>query len=577
MKFLMSGNEAVARGAWEAGVDIAAAYPGTPSTEILENISKYKDIYSEWSVNEKVAFEIAYGAAIGGKRALAAMKHVGVNVASDALLTAAYTGVNAGLVFISADDPGMHSSQNEQDNRNYGRMAQIPILEPSGSQEAKEFTKLALELSEKFDTPIMLRMTTRICHGKGIVEHKDRQPYEPKPYVKNPQKHVMIPGHARVRHQVIEQRLKDLQVFAETFSENKIEIKEKAIGVITSGICYQYVKEALPNASIFKIGMTYPLPMKSIKKFAKSVDTLYVVEELDPFFETQIKAAGVDAIGKAIFPRTGEINPEMIREKILGEKIETKPPQTELPARPPVMCAGCPHRAVFHVLKKMKAIVSGDIGCYTLSVLPPLATMDTCVCMGGSVGVAQGLQRALGTNPKRPIIGVLGDSTFSHSGIPSLVSAVYNKSNITLIILDNRITAMTGHQENPGTGRTLSGEATHELDFAMLARSMGVKFVKTLDPINDIKETEKVFREAVAHEGPSVVIARRPCVLIPESADSKPYEINQETCIQCKICLRIGCPAISMQDGTVVIDPLLCDGCSLCSEVCPQDAISQSD
>lgn len=568
MKLLMSGNEAVARGAYEAGVAIAAAYPGTPSTEILENVAQYKEIYSEWSVNEKVAFEVALGGALAGKRALAAMKHVGVNVAADALMTAAYTGINRGMVIITADDPGMHSSQNEQDNRTYARFAQIPIMEPTNSQEAKDFTKLALEISEKFDTPVFLRMTTRICHGKGVVELKDREEISPENFQKDPQKYVMIPAFARKRHEVVMSRLKELEAYAETCPVNQIIAGSSGIGVITSGISYQYTREALPDASVFKLGMSYPLPTKALKKFAQSVKKLYVIEELEPFFEDHLKATGVEVTGKSIFPRTGELSPEKIRTCV---ENETSPaPVSGLPNRPPVMCAGCPHRGMFYILKKMKVTVSGDIGCYTLSALPPLSAMDTCVCMGASVGVAQGLQHA--ATSEKPVVGVLGDSTFVHSGIPGLVNAVYNNSNITLIILDNRITAMTGHQENPGTGRTLGGEPTHALDFAAMARAAGVEDVSEINPL-DTKATESALKASVKFPGPSVIIAREPCVLIEKGKERVRFEIDQEKCIQCKICLKIGCPAISMENDRVVIDSLQCIGCGLCSQICPKAAI----
>lgn len=569
MKLLLSGNEAIARGAYEAGVEIAAAYPGTPSTEILENVVKYPEIYAEWSVNEKVAFEVALGGALAGKRALAAMKHVGVNVAADALMTACLTGVNRGFVIITADDPGMHSSQNEQDNRVYAKFAKIPMLEPSNSQEAKEFTKLAFELSEKYDTPVLLRMTTRVCHGKGIVDLHERLSLEPGQFEKNPQKFVMIPAYARKRHEVVMTRLQQLETCAETCPMNRVEMRDAEIGVVTSGISYQYTREALPKASIFKLGMSFPLPLQSLKKFAQSVKTLYVIEELEPIFEEQMQAAGIAVIGKECFPRTGELSPETIRA-CLKTSSNIPAPVADLPNRPPVMCAGCPHRGMFHILKKLKVVVSGDIGCYTLSALPPLAAMDTCVCMGASVGIAQGLQHA-GTS-KKPVVGVLGDSTFLHSGIPGLVNAVYNQSNITLIILDNRITAMTGHQENPGTGRTLRGEATHSLDFAALARAVGVTHVSEINPL-DLKATEAALRSALEFSGPAVVIAREPCVLIEKGKVRERFRIDPAVCIRCKLCLRIGCPAISLKNDVVSIDPLQCTGCGLCAQVCTSGAI----
>ncbi|MFC2075909.1 thiamine pyrophosphate-dependent enzyme [candidate division KSB1 bacterium] len=458
LKQFLSGNEAVARGAWEAGVEVAAGYPGTPSTEILESIVAYDGVNAEWSVNEKVAFEVAYGAAVGGKRSLASMKHVGVNVAADALMTAAYTGVNRGLVLVSADDPGIHSSQNEQDNRLFAAFAKIPMLEPADSAEAYEFTRLAFEISERFDTPVLLRLTTRICHGRGVVMPGDRGKIEPYPYRKDAQKYVMIPAHARVRHGAVEERRLALERYAEDCGANRPEMGDTAVGVVTAGVPYQYAREVLPAASFFKLGLTWPLPEKGLKEFAERVEKLYVVEELEPFLEDRLRAMGLTVIGKKLLPRTGELSPELLREKLFPEKSSHQkvlPPA--LPGRPPVMCPGCPHRRVFYILKKMKATVTGDIGCYTLSALEPLSTMDTCICMGASVGVAQGFRKALGEDDKKPSVAVLGDSTFIHAGIPALINAVYNQTNITVIVLDNRTTAMTGLQEHPGTGRTLQG------------------------------------------------------------------------------------------------------------------------
>ena len=573
MKELLSGNQAVARGAYEAGVEIAAAYPGTPSTEILENMARYKEIYSEWSVNEKVAFEVAYGGAVGGKRALAAMKHVGVNVASDALMTASYTGVNAGLVFISADDPGMHSSQNEQDNRYYAKFAQVPMLEPSSSHEAKEFTKLALDISEQFDTPVMVRMSTRICHGKGLVELQDRIEVEKKVYTKDPAKFVMIPRHARKRHVIVKDRNAKLREFVETVPVNVIEKGSSDIGVISSGVSYQYAKEALPEASFLKLGMPEPLPINLIKSFIQDHQTVYVVEELEPFLEDQIKAAGLQVIGKDVLPDVGEFSPELIREKILGVKVEV-PTNGDLPARPPVMCAGCPHRAVFNSLRKHRTTVSGDIGCYTLSTLPPLNTLDSCLAMGASVGMAQGFVRSMDKRKADRVVSVLGDSTFVHSGIPPLVNAVYNNAKITVVILDNRITAMTGHQENPGSGKTLMGDDVTPFDFEAVSRAIGVGYVKTVDPIAG-EELDKIIGEAIEHKGPAVVIAKRPCVLVEPEQFPGIMRINKELCTECKLCLRVGCPSISVHDGVVEIDPNLCFGCSLCKQVCSQDAIER--
>lgn len=572
MKKLLSGNEAIARGAYEAGACIAAAYPGTPSTEILENTAKYKDIYAEWSVNEKVAFEVAYGGAVGGKRSLAAMKHVGVNVASDALMTAAYTGVNAGLVFISADDPGMHSSQNEQDNRYYARFAQIPMLEPTSSQEAKDFTKLAFEISEEFDTPVMIRMTTRICHGKGIVELQDRQEIDDRGYKKDPQKYVMIPANARKRHVIVKERQAKLAEYVERLAINIITKSDSDVGVISSGVAYQYAREAMPDASFLKLGMTNPLPMKMIKEFIDSHQTVYVVEELEPFLEDQIKAAGLEVIGKEIFPNVGEFSSELIKQKIGG--VVAAPVNDDLPARPPVMCAGCPHRAVFNALKKNRAVISGDIGCYTLSTLPPLNALDSCLCMGASVGMAQGFIRSMPERKAQRVVSVLGDSTFIHSGIPSLVNAVYNKAKLTIVILDNRTTAMTGHQENPGSGKTLKGEGVTPFDFEAVVRAIGAGYVKTVDPI-DGETLNDIIAEAIEFEGTSVVIAKRGCVLTEPDQFPGIMQIDQETCTQCKLCLQIGCPSISIHNGLVEIDQNLCFGCSLCQQVCTHDSINR--
>lgn len=573
MKKLLSGNEAVARGAYEAGVEIAAAYPGTPSTEILENVSTYKEIYAEWSVNEKVAFEVAYGGAVGGKRSLAAMKHVGVNVASDALMTASYTGINAGMVLIVADDPGMHSSQNEQDSRTWSRFAQIPMLEPSSSSEAKEFTKLALNISEAFDTVVLVRMSTRICHGKGIVELHDRVEVDRKDYVKEPAKYVMIPGHARGRHVVVKGRTAKLKDYVESVPVNKIEKGGSDIGVITSGVSYQYAKEALPDASFLKLGMTNPLPMNLIKSFVKEFDTVYVVEELEPFLEEQIKAAGLKVIGKDILPSVGEYTPELLREKILGIP-SSAPSNGDLPGRPPVMCAGCPHRAVFNSLKKHRTVLSGDIGCYTLSTLPPLNSLDSCLCMGASIGMAQGFIRSMIPRKAERVVSVLGDSTFVHSGIPSLANAVYNKARLTVVILDNRITAMTGHQENPGSGKTLMGEDVPPFDFEAVCKALGAGYVKTVDPIKG-EEIDAAIGEALEYEGTSVVIAKRECALIEPDQFPGIMRIDKDICTECKLCLRVGCPSISVHDGSVEIDPNLCFGCSLCQQVCPQDAIKR--
>jgi indolepyruvate ferredoxin oxidoreductase, alpha subunit len=577
MKTILSGNSAIARGAYEAGVQVAAAYPGTPSTEILEEIgANYSEIYAEWSVNEKIAFEVAFGAALGGRRALAVMKHVGVNVAADALMTAAYTGVNSGLVLVSADDPGMHSSQNEQDNRYFARMAKLPLFEPSDSQEAKDFTALAFEVSEQFDTPVMLRPTTRVCHGKGIVETGEPLPPPRRSYQKNPQKYVMIPAYARERHRLVEARRLQLEAFAETFAGNRIEMGDPRIGIVSSGVAYQYAREAFPSASFLKLGFTHPLPRRLIREFAGKVEKLYVVEELEPFLEEQLRAMGLEVTGKEVLPRTGELSPEIVRQALGGSNGRPAPAAAPaLPGRPPVLCPGCPHRGLFHVLKKVRATVTGDIGCYTLSVLPPLEMMDTCVCMGASIGVAQGLWRAAEEGQAGRVVAVLGDSTFIHAGIPSLVNAVYNRTPITVVIADNRTTAMTGQQPNPGTGQTLQGEPTHELDFEALARAVGVGYVATIDPM-DIEPAEQVLRQAMAHPGPAVVVARRPCVFVDRGQYAGAVAVDAEKCTRCKLCIRIGCPAISLDDDAAVVDSNLCLGCELCADICPQDAFIRS-
>jgi len=574
-KALLSGNEAVARGAYEAGVEIAAAYPGTPSTEIMENIATYDEMYAEWSVNEKVAFEVAYGAAISGRRALAAMKHVGVNVAADALMTSAYTGANAGFVLVVADDPGMHSSQNEQDSRFYGRFAQIPVLEPSDSEEARIMTKLAFDISEEFDTPVLVRMCTRICHGKSVVHLEDRQEQEPRKYAKEPKKYVMVPAHARGRHEVLKDRVSKLKKYTETCPVNKIENGTQDIGIITGSASYQYAKEVFPDASFLKIGLAYPLPLDTIRSFIDSHKTVYVIEELEPYIEDQLKAAGMHVIGKDLLPDTGEYSPTLLREKLTDQQAALDKSQPGgLPGRPPVMCAGCPHRAVFAMLRKLKAVVSGDIGCYTLSTLPPLNTMDSCLCMGASLGLAQGMGRALTGRKAGRVVGVLGDSTFIHSGIPSLVNAVYNKAPVTIVILDNRITAMTGHQENPGTGKTLKGDDATEFDFAAVSKAIGAGYVATVDPI-DIKATEKALSEAMDFEGASVVVAKRPCALVDRGQFTGVMRIDPDKCNMCQRCLLVGCPSISQQDSLLRIDPDMCFGCSLCMQVCTHDAIER--
>jgi indolepyruvate ferredoxin oxidoreductase alpha subunit len=576
MKEIMLGNEGVARGVYEAGVRVASAYPGTPSTEITETIAKYDEIYSEWAPNEKVAMEVAIGAAIAGARSFTAMKHVGLNVSADPLFTASYTGINGGMVVAVADDPGMHSSQNEQDSRHYARAAKVPMLEPSDSQEAKDFTVLPYELSEKFDVPVMIRLHTRVSHSRSLVEICDRKEAPLKEYTKDCGKYVMMPGMARMRHVVVEERQKALQEYAESSELNVVEMNDTKIGIICSGICYQYAKEALPNASFLKLGMIYPLPPKKIAEFAKSVNELYIIEELDPFIETFVQSLGIKAIGKERFSVLGEYSAEKIAEAILGKKTETADIslKEELPGRPPVMCPGCPHRGLFYVLKKLRLTVSGDIGCYTLGALPPLDSMDACVCMGASIGMALGMEKARGKDFARKLVAVIGDSTFIHSGITGLIDVVYNKGTSTVIILDNSITGMTGHQHNPSTGFTIKNEPTKQVDLVQLCKAIGVDRVKVVDPF-DIAEMEKTIKEELAAEEPSVIISQRPCALLKSVRYTGKVVVDQDVCTGCKMCMRIGCPAIGCKDGKITIDHTQCNGCGLCLKVCKFNAMKK--
>lgn len=576
MKELLSGNEAIARGAYEAGLHVATAYPGTPSTEILENISKYKEIYCEWSTNEKVAMEVAGGASFAGARVLTAMKHVGLNVAADPLFSLSYIGATGGFVIVSADDPGMHSSQNEQDNRQYGRAAKIPVLEPSDSQEAKDFVRIALEISEKYDTPVLLRITTRIAHSKSRVELKERTEIPLKEYVKDFKKRVILPANARVRHVDVEKRIRDLKVFSDKFEYNRIEEGDGDFALIASGVSYQYAKEAFPDAPILKISMTYPLPENTIREFVSKYKKVYVVEENDPFIENQIKAMGIDNIhGKDTIPQIGELNQYIIRKSILNEgETEHYKPEVEVPPRPPALCPGCPHTSIFHTLHKYKYIVTGDIGCYTLGALPPLNAMDTCVDMGASITNGFGIEIALNKqNDKRKVVSVIGDSTFFHSGITGLIDMVYNNAKGTVIILDNRITAMTGHQDNPGTGKTLMGEDAPMIDIAALVKSLGIEHVYKIDNYN-LKETEEVIKREVERDSLSVIVATRPCALLKSNPKIATYEVTPDKCIGCKLCVGLGCPAISFVDNKSVIEPTLCFGCSVCAQVCPTNAIN---
>ena len=572
MKQLMLGNEAIARGAYEAGVKVSAAYPGTPSTEISEQIVKYKDdIYAEWSPNEKVATEVAIGASVSGVRAMACMKHVGLNVAADPLYTVSYMGVNGGLVIIVADDPGLYSSQNEQDTRMVARAAQVPVLEPSDSMEAKEFMKVAYEISEKFDRPVIFRTTTRLAHSQGLVELYDRVEVEDKEYVKDIRKTVMMPGNAKLRHVEIEKRNLELAEAANTLAINTVEMNDTKIGVITSGIPYQYVKEALPNASVLKLGMVNPLPKKLITEFAEKVDTLYIVEELDPVIEEQVKSWGIKAIGKEIFTVQGEYSANMIRKAILKEEVDVKAPAAA-PGRPPILCPGCPHRSVYYVLNKLKMHAAGDIGCYTLGAVAPLSVVDTTICMGASISSLHGMEKAKGKDYIKNWVAVIGDSTFLHTGVNSLMNMIYNKSTGTVMILDNSTTGMTGHQDHAATGKTLLGEPTNAIDIPALCKALGVKHVTTVNAF-DIKTLEKVIKEEVARDEVSVIITKSPCVLLDKS--KKPvYIAHPDKCKKCGMCMKPGCPAMTKKpDGTIYIDDTMCTGCGLCETLCKFDAI----
>ena len=569
----MTGNEAIARGVYEYGVSVAAAYPGTPSTEILENIVKYPEVYCQWSPNEKVAMEVGIGAAIAGARAIVTMKMVGVNVAADPLFTVAYTGIRAGLVLVSADDPGMHSSQNEQDNRLYAAFAKIPMLEPSNSQEAKDMVGLAMEISETFDTPVMIRITTRIAHSLSLVELKDPIERLVKTYERNPRKYVMLPGNGRARRLVVEERMHKLADYAETVAVNNMELQDQSIGIITSGISYQYVKEALPTASVLKLGLTNPLPSGLIKEFAAKVDKLYVVEELEPYMEKEVRLLGINVIGKELFPPYGELSVRMVSEKIGGQPGIMVAPVFDAPIRPPVMCPGCPHRGIFYILKQLKLVVSGDIGCYTLGAMAPLEAMDTTICMGASISAGLGMIKA---HPEMAenMVAVIGDSTFLHSGITGLMDVVYNGGNLTTLILDNSITGMTGHQQNPASGKTLMGQVAPQVDFVALCKALGVKRITEVDPF-DLETVKAIIKTEVAAPEPSVIIARRPCALIIKNTE-KPLQVQD--CTGCKMCLNLGCPALSFDEvnKTIQVDQALCTGCGLCMNVCKFNALRKA-
>ena len=560
MKRIMLGNEAYAQGAYEAGVNVVSSYPGTPSTEVTENIVKH----------EKVALEVAAGASYGGARALCCMKHVGLNVAADPLFTASYTGVNGGLVILVADDPGMHSSQNEQDSRFYARSAHVPMLEPADSGEAKEFIKAAFGLSERFDTPVLVRSNTRISHSRGIVEVEERREVPLKEYQKDIKKYVMMPGMAKGRHIIVEQRMKDIAEYAETADLNRAEYADAEIGIITSGTCYNYVKEAMPNASILKLGMVYPLPQKKIREFASKVKTLYVIEELEPFFENQIRAMGIEVKGKELFTVQGEYSARMIRERLCGEHCRTVEVGA-LPQRPPVLCPGCPHRAVYYMFNKLKLTAMGDIGCYTLGAGAPLSAIDTTLCMGASIGMAHGMEKARGKEFARKLVSVIGDSTFMHSGITGLINMVYNGATSTVLILDNSTTGMTGHQDHPATGKTAKGDPAPAVDIPKLVETLGVKYVRVVDPF-DLPALEAALREETEREEVSVIITKRPCVLIDKNSIKGTLTVT-DACRNCGACMKLGCPALVKGGSAVRIDASLCIGCGLCADVCPFHAI----
>ena len=573
MKELMIGNAALARGLYEAGCSVISSYPGTPSTEITEEFAKFSDTYCEWAPNEKVAMETAFGASLRGKRSACCMKHVGLNVAADTLFTMSYTGVNAGMVICVADDPGMHSSQNEQDSRHYAVAAKVPMLEPSDSQEALDFAKVAYEISEQFDTPVFIKMCTRVAHSQSIVEKGERTEIT-KEYVKNPQKYIMAPANAIARHPFVEERTKKLIEYAETSPLNRIEDGNGTydFGIITSSTSYQYVKEVFGDSvSVLKLGIVNPLPVELIKKFAKNVSKIYVIEELDPVIETHCKTIGIDVIGKEKFSILGEFSQKTIAESFGLDKKENICLDTNIPVRPPMMCAGCPHRGMYYVLAKNKITVLGDIGCYTLGAMPPLNALDMTLCMGASVSGLHGYNKAGDGQTEGKTVCVIGDSTFIHSGVTGLINVAYNQSNSTVIILDNSITGMTGHQQNPTTGFNIKGDPAGKVNLEALCKSIGINSVRVVDPYN-LDECEKAVKEELAKNEPSVIISRRPCVLLKYVKPKKPLSVNKDKCRGCKRCMKFGCPAISFRDGNAVVDKTLCIGCGVCAGLCPFDA-----
>ena len=572
-KKIMLGNAAIARGAWEAGVKVSAAYPGTPSTEISENLVKYPEVYAEWSPNEKVAAEVAIGASLAGVRAMASMKHVGLNVASDPLYSVSYIGVSGGLLFCVADDPGLYSSQNEQDTRLIGRSAHVPVLEPSDSAEAHDFTKLAFELSEKYDTPVILRTTTRIGHSQGTVELQERTVPEDKPYERNIAKTVMMPGMAKGRHVYVEEREKRLAEDASSMEINRMEMGDTSIGFITSGVAYQYVKEVFPEASVLKLGLVYPMPEKLVREFASKVDRLIIFEELEPFMESYVKSWGIACEGKELFTLQGEYSANMLREKLKGEAPEIK--GAEVPARPPILCPGCPHRSTFYVLKKLGLHAAGDIGCYTLGAVAPLSVVDTTVCMGASISMLHGMEKARGKEFIKNWVAVIGDSTFMHTGINSLEDLAYNRSTATVMILDNSTTGMTGHQDHAATGRTLDGTEVPAISIYKVCKSMNIEHVVEVDAF-DTKGLERAVKEETARDELSVIIVCAPCALL--KGVKHPYKVQAlpDKCRKCGMCLKPGCPAVKKkEDGTIEIDDTLCNGCGLCVQLCNFGALEQ--
>ncbi len=574
MKKLMIGNQAVAAGLYDGGLGVVSSYPGTPSTEITEFLAKYEDIHSEWAPNEKVACEVAFGASLAGARSACAMKHVGLNVAADPLFTLSYTGVNGGMVICVADDPAMHSSQNEQDSRHYAIASKVPMLEPADSQEAYDFAKKAFELSEKYDTPVLLRMCTRIAHSQSIVQTGEKTPAVLKDYVKNPAKYIMMPGNAIKRHPIVEERTAALVELAETEEFNTVEMNSDEIGIITSGCSYLYVKEALGDkASILKIGMPNPLPVQMIKDFASKVKKLYVIEELDPVIENHVKSLGIEVVGKELFSILGEFSQNTVAKAFGLEEKPSVSADSEIPARPPMMCAGCPHRGMYYVLAKNKITALGDIGCYTLGAVPPLSALDSTLCMGASISGLHGFNLARRAETEQKSVAVIGDSTFMHSGMTGLVNIAYNATNSTVIILDNSITGMTGHQQNPTTGYNIKGDPAAKVDLEALCKALGINRVRVVDPY-DLKACETAVKEELAVEEPSVIISRRPCVLL-KSVKAKPsLAVDKDKCKSCKKCMTLGCPAISFKDGKAHIDNTLCVGCGVCNQLCAFDAIN---